>query len=398
MAQARWFPKALLALLAVGVLLGAGAAALMNTAGAQAAPAGWSLCNQTSYIVEVSTGRPDGRAVLVSGWLRLRPGECKLAANAPLTRGVHYTFARTSSAHRGGRRQWGGASRLCVDPQNSFAIENPPNCQAMGLEERTFRDIRINKRDSWRTIFAEADPYSLSGARAAGLQRLLADAGYETASPSGNYDPRRMATAIGRFRAERNISQAATEEQLIDALETMARKRSEAIGLTLCNRTAGKIWSAVARRRGEGWESRGWWALGPGGCARTIDDPLIQNVYFVEALLESPQGNRELAAGGESFCTSPAKFAILGREKCPNRAYDIGLFTPISPQGREGVVVEFFERDFLLPGAKPKQLDLPKMADAEINSPSTGRAGRAPASASGADNAATDIGGTGSGD
>ncbi|MEJ0023189.1 MAG: DUF1036 domain-containing protein [Alphaproteobacteria bacterium] len=83
----------------------------------------------------------------------LRPGECKLAANAPLTRGVHYTFARTSSAHRGGRRQWGGVSRLCVDPQNSFAIENPPNCQAMGLEERTFRDIRINKRDSWRTIF-----------------------------------------------------------------------------------------------------------------------------------------------------------------------------------------------------------------------------------------------------
>jgi uncharacterized membrane protein len=396
MAQARWFPNALLALLAA-VLIGAGAAWL-NNARAQAAPGGWSLCNQTSYIVEVATGRPDGKTVLVSGWLRLRPGECRLAANAPLTRGVHYTFARTSSAHRGGRRQWGGVSRLCVDPQASFAIENPPNCQAMGLEERTFRDIRINKRESWRTIFSEADPYTLTTARAAGLQRLLADAGYETASPSGNYDPRRMANAIGRFRAERNIAPTAPEEQLIDALETTARKRSEAIGLTLCNRTAGKIWSAVARRRGEGWESRGWWALGPGGCARTIDDPLIQNVYFVEALLESPQGKRELAAGGESFCTSPAKFAILGREKCAQRAYDIGLFTPISPQGREGVVVEFFERDFLLPGAKPKQLDLPKMADAEINSPTTGRAGRAPDTASGASAGSGDIGEGGSGD
>ncbi len=71
MAQARWFPKALIALLiTAAVLLGAGAAFMNNNARAQAAPAGWSLCNQTSYIVEVATGRPDGRAVLVSGWLR----------------------------------------------------------------------------------------------------------------------------------------------------------------------------------------------------------------------------------------------------------------------------------------------------------------------------------------
>jgi uncharacterized membrane protein len=207
-----------------------------------------------------------------------------------------------------------------------------------------------------------------------------------------------MATAISRFRTEHN-AQASTEEQLIDALESTARRRAEAIGLTLCNRTAGRVWSAVARRRGEGWESRGWWALGPGGCARTIDDPLIQNFYFVQALLESPQGTRELANGGESFCTSPAKFAILGREKCGDRAYDIGLFTPISPQGREGIIVEFFERDFLPPGVKPKQLDLPKMADAEINAPTSGRAGHAPASAAAAEpDRGADIGESGSGD
>jgi uncharacterized membrane protein len=374
MAQARWFPKALLTLIAIALTAGA----LFGVAGAQAGPSGWSLCNQSSYIVEVATGRPEGKAVLVSGWLRLRPGECRLAANAPLTRGVHYTFARTSDAHRGGRRQWGGGSHLCVDPQNSFAIENPPSCQQMGLEERAFRDIRINKRESWRTIFSEAEPYSLSAARAAGIQRLLADAGYDVASNTGQYDPRRMATSIARFRAERNLTQIITEEQLIDALEGVARKRSETVGLTLCNRTANRLWTAIARRRGEGWESRGWWALGPGGCARTIDDPLLQNLYFVQALLDSPQGQRALAAGGESFCTSPAKFAILGREKCEPRAYDKGLFTPITAQGREGMVVEFFERDFLSPGAKPKELDLPQMADIAPTQPVGGHVGRAP--------------------
>ena len=299
MAQARWFPKAMLALVALAV--SGAAAASISAARAQSGPNGWSLCNQSCYVIEVATGRPEGKAVLVSGWLRLRPGECRLAANAPLTRGVHYTFARTSSAHRGGRRQWGGPSHLCVDPQNSFAIENPSNCQSMGLEERNFRDIRINKRDSWRTTFAEAEPYSLAGARSAGLQRLLADAGYDTATNTGRYDPRRMATAIARFRAEKNLTQVSSEEQLIDALESAARKRAETVGLTLCNRTAARLWTAVARRRGEGWESRGWWTLGPGGCARTIDDPLLQNVYFVQALLESPQGQRALAAAGESF-------------------------------------------------------------------------------------------------
>jgi uncharacterized membrane protein len=340
---------------------------------AQAGPSGWTLCNQTSYILEVATGRPEGKAVLVAGWLRLRPGECRTAAAAPLTRGVHYIYARTSTAHRGGRRQWAGAARLCVDPQNSFAIENPSSCQSMGLEERVFREVRINKRDRWRTNFAEAEPYSLAAARSAGLQRLLADAGYEARLPNGRVDPRRMAASIARFRAESKLSQSANEDQLIDALENVARRRAEAVGLTLCNRTSGRIWTAIARRRGEGWESRGWWALGPGGCARTIDDPLLQGVYFVNAVLESPQGDRALAAGGESFCTSPSKFAILGRENCDKRWYDTNLFTPISPQGREGMVVEFFERDFLPPGAAPKRVDLPRMAaDDTISAPTGG--------------------------
>jgi uncharacterized membrane protein len=227
------------------------------------------------------------------------------------------------------------------------------------------------------------------------VQRLLADAGYDPASPAG-YDPRRVASAIARFKAERNLGDNATEEQLIDALESSARKRAQAVGLTLCNRTAGRVWAAIARRLGEGWESRGWWALGPGGCARTIDDPLIQSIYFVDAVLESPQGERVLAAGGESFCTSPAKFAIIGREKCDGREYDTGLFTPIGSQGREGMTVEFFDRDFLSPGAKAKQLDLPKMADSEAVAPTGGRAGFAPATAGGADGG--EIGSGGSGD
>lgn len=351
-----------------------------------AAGGGWQLCNLTSYIVEAATGRPDGRAVVVQGWIRLRPGQCAIAAPAPLVRGVHYVYARTSTAHRGGRRQWGGDAKLCIDPGASFAVQNPPSCEQMGLEERQFRRVQINKKDTWQTSFSEATPYTLYGARSQGLQRLLADAGYDTQTESGSADPRRAAAAIQRFRADARVSPTANEDQLIDALENFARRRAASIGLTLCNRTSGRIWSAVARRRGEGWESRGWWPLGPGGCARAIDDPLLQTVYFVHAVLETPQGERYLAAAGETFCSSPTKFAILGRERCAERYYDETLYTAISSDGREGLVVEFADADFLPPGARPQKSTTPRATGDEPTVISEGfDRGHVPASAAGGD-------------
>ncbi len=355
-----------LARLSIKLALGALACAAVVGLVAHAPPAeaqqrggqssGWQVCNETSYVLEAATGRPDGRAIVVQGWTRLRPGDCRAAVGAPLARGTHYLYARTSSAHRGGRRQWIGDATLCVDPSSSFSIENPPQCATMGLEERRFRRVQINKRDSWRTSFSEATPYTLTRARQAGLQRLLTDAGYEIRTGRGGVDPRAIAQAIAQFRSAARLQPGASEDQLIDALETSARRRSDQVGLTLCNRSRGRVWTAIARRRGEGWESRGWWQLAPGGCVRTLDEALIQDVYYVYAALDSEEGPRLLAAGGEAFCTSPARFAILGREECGTRFYDTTLFTPISARNRDGLVVDFEERDFLEAGTTPREV------------------------------------------
>ncbi|MGE0597239.1 MAG: DUF1036 domain-containing protein [Hyphomonadaceae bacterium] len=358
MALARLFTKLALGASACIALAAALAIARVDDARAQQqrANSGWQVCNETSYVLEAATGRPDGRAILVQGWTRLRPGDCRTAVGAPLARGTHYLYARTSAAHRGGRRQWIGDATLCVDPSSSFTIENPPQCATMGLEERRFRRVQINKRDTWRTSFSEAQPYTLTRARQQGLQRLLQDAGYEIRTGRGGADPRAIAQSIAQFRSQARLQPNASEDQLIDALETAARRRSDQVGLTLCNRTRGRVWTAMARRRGEGWESRGWWQLAPGGCVRTLDEALIQEVYYVYAALDSDEGPRLLAAGGEAFCTSPARFAILGRESCGDRYYDTALFTPISARNRTGLVVDFAERDFLDPGATPRQL------------------------------------------
>lgn len=349
-----------------GLLLCAALAALFafaGGAGAQQNRNGWQVCNETSFVLEAATGRPDGRSIVVQGWTRLRPGECRVAVNAPLARGTHYLYARTSSAHRGGRRQWGGDAPLCVDPSGSFQIENPPQCEPQGLEERRFRRVQINKRDSWRTSFAEAMQYTAARARQAGLQRLLSDAGYDLSEGRRGADPRRIAQAIAQFRATAHLPANANEGQLIDALEIAARRRAGQVGLTLCNRTRARLWTAIARRRGEGWESRGWWPLAPNACVRTIDEVLIQERYYVYAAMETPEGER-LLASGEAFCTSPARFAILGREHCDDRFYQTTLFSPIRVPNRPGLVVEFEERDFLEVGVPPRRVDSPSEGEA----------------------------------
>jgi uncharacterized membrane protein len=368
------------AMLAIACFLGLTLFFAQRDASAQRGASGWQICNETTFVLEAATGRPDGRAILVQGWTRLRPGECRLAVAAPLARGTHYLYARTSSAHRGGRRQWGGDARLCVDPTSQFQIENPPQCAAQGLEERRFRRVQINKRDTWRTSFAEATAYSVSRARQLGLQRLLEDAGYDVRQGRRGVDPRRIANSIAQFRASARLAPTASEDQLIDALEAAARRRASQVGLTLCNRTRGRIWTAVARRRGEGWESRGWWLLNAGGCVRTIDEVLIQETYYVHASLETDEGSRYLAAGGEPFCTSPARFAILGREHCDQRYYQTTLFTRINTRDRDGLVVDFEERDFLEPGVQPRQLQA-SQGDGDFAQRAAARRGVAPASA-----------------
>jgi uncharacterized membrane protein len=316
---------------------------------------GWQICNETSFVLEAATGRPDNRSIQVQGWTRLRPGECRLAVQAPLARGTHYLYARTSTAHRGGRRQWGGDAVLCVDPTDSFQLENPPRCTD-SYEGRRFRRVQINKRDNWRTSFSEATTYTLARARQAGLQRLLDDVGYDLRAGRRSTDPRRTAQAIAQFRASARLAPNATEDQLIDALEAAARRRAAQVGLTLCNRTQGRMWTAIGRRRGEGWESRGWWPLSPGGCVRTIDEVLTQDRYYVYASLETNEGPRFLQSG-EPFCTSPARFAILGRTNCERRYYQTALFAPIRARDRTGLVVEFEDRDFLDVGVAPRALE-----------------------------------------
>jgi uncharacterized membrane protein len=345
MARERWFARFLVMLAPFAALY----AALAAPAHAQN---GWELCNQTSFVLEAATGRPEGRAVVVEGWTRLRPGECRVSQPAPLKTGVNFVFARSSKAHRGGQRVWNGDVPLCVDPNGSFAVESPSSCPAMGLESRGFQAVKIDKRTGWTTNFRETEPYNKGGQSAlgAGLQRLLNDSGLDSDVVDG-YLGRESRAAIASFLKDRKLPANTTDTQLVDILEDVARNRSLEVGMMLCNRTNNRIWSAIARRRPDGWESRGWWTLDAGLCVRTVDESLIATPHYVFAEMEVPQGARRLNGASTPFCTSRSKFAILGRDKCEERRFRQADFveTPSPEDGK--LVYEFFERNFGAPQA-----------------------------------------------
>lgn len=265
---------------------------------------------------------------------------------APLRVGAAYfLYGRTSRAHRGGQQSWTGDYDFCVDGQGTFSVESPPDCSSMGLETRSFQAVTIENRNRWTTTLRETARWTSSNAMAAGIQRLLDDAGVESGSIDG-YIGRRTRGAIRTFLTENDLPSDASDEDLIDYLEQIAIERSRDLGFTLCNRTEERIWAAIGRRRGEGWESRGWWSLASDTCERVIDQDLISTSHFVFAEMDTDAGQKVLTGGVDPFCISHSQFAILGRENCEANFYEVANFieTDVPEDGR--LIYEFFDRDF----------------------------------------------------
>lgn len=320
------------------------------------AAAQWTICNETSYIAEVAIAYPEADRRVTEGWTRVRPGECQVARRQALTPGTHFLYARSSPAHRGGMREWSGTTPLCVDAHD-FSIAGDAVCEDLGFETRFFLAEPIEgtaQRTSLvdpnyeKTDLTRADiPANLSRLKIAGVQRLLTDVGYYDRAIDG-YVGRRTTRAIERFVADQGLDATPSDDDLIDLLETVALQRQDEAGLKLCNRASEPVWTAIAQRKDEGWESRGWWPLGPDECAKVLDEPLSQPAYYVYAAMNGPDGDtdRPLVSADETFCLAPTRFAILGRESCQGRGYEEGRFATVLARDRPFATLEFSDSDF----------------------------------------------------
>lgn len=319
---------------------------------ALAAPARaeWRLCNETSFVVEAAAGFEESGKKIVEGWTRLRPGECQPVKRGALATGRYYLYARSSDAHRGGLREWSGREPLCVDAAD-FSLAGVADCEDVGFETRLFQEVAVAKPE-WKTTLEQPhDPtlnHDLEDAKIEGLQRLLQDNGYAISSIDG-YAGRQTEREVRRFLADENVTERPDEWEMIDMLEAAALRKADEAGLKVCNRSGADIWTAVALRKQDDWESRGWWPLEPEECARMLDTPVDDPGVYVYAALREEGVDRPLQAATESFCVAETRFAIIGRADCERRGYATGRFSPVVSQGRDSVTLDFTSDDFAPP-------------------------------------------------
>lgn len=351
MPQHRVLDPASVRLLALTLLSAAACALLGAPAAAQ-----WEVCNHTSFIADVAIAYPEGERRVTEGWTRIRPAGCAQVRRTPLTPGMHYLYARSSPAHRGGMREWAAHVPLCVDARD-FSLAGDAACEDLGFETRFFIEVPIDASTHKSTLVepelkAVNMVTPMERIRIAGIQRLLSDNGLYDRAIDG-YTGRRTTQAISGFVASEGLSETPSDDELIDRLEAAALRRSDEQGLKLCNRAEDMVWTAIAMRNGESWESRGWWSLGPDECAKVIDEALDQPAYYVYAAIHDPETDEDLPlhAAQEAFCLAPTRFAILGREACARRGYSEGQFATVLARDRPAATLEFSTSDFESPGA-----------------------------------------------
>jgi uncharacterized membrane protein len=311
-------------------------------AAATSANAALKLCNRTSYVLYAATGSVTGSGAITQGWSRVLPGACQIPLKEALNTGKYFVYARSSLAHSGTSRAWGGNRQLCAKDAN-FAMRVPADalrCPADDMFQLPFAAIDTKRQKSWAMTFDEAPAFgTLQEAERAGLKRLLRDQGAKIAAVDAKPDKAADA-AIATFRKRLNMNPKASTADLFDALETEALKSTAPAGYAVCNDTAKAIWVALGLNNAGKWMSRGWWKIAAGGCAKAITEALKTDKVF---LLAQTPGGVPIVYGPAKFCTTNVEYEIQGRENCKSRGLVEAGFAETKVRGLNGFTAHVSE-------------------------------------------------------
>ena len=300
------------------------------------AQAALTLCNRTSYILYAATSAIQSPRSETQGWTRIVPGECQVARKEALRAETYLVHARTSLAHSGPPRAWGGAYPVCVRDAN-FNIDQAvtaPYCTADDTFPLPFAALDNHGKADWIMNFDEQPAMSLTQAQLAGVKRLLMDNGYPIARIDGGPD-KATGAALADFRKRMHFAADAGNAELFSALEQQARKKTAPAGYTVCNDGREALLVALGQMDAGTPASQGWWTVQPGACAKAITTPLNSDTVYILAQRKS---GGTLVGGPQRFCTTMAAFEIRGNENCAARGFIASGFAGTRTRGLSGYV------------------------------------------------------------
>jgi len=318
------------------------------------AEAALTLCNRTSTILYTATAAIKGPQSQTQGWTRIVPGDCQIARPEDLTAETYMIHARSSLAHSGPAKAWGGSFPLCVKDGNFNFRQSGAMavCKEDGAFALPFAALDTNGRRSWTMTLDETPALpSLMAAQLAGVKRLLKDNGYDV-GPLDGAPSKKTSAALAAFRKRMNFPDRSGNAELFAALEREALKTNAPAGYTICNDGKTAMEAALAEVAKGKIIVRGWWAVPPGACARVITTPLAGGAY---SLFVRHKDGKPIAEGPEKFCIAAAAFENQQQANCAARGQTEAGFQRTPTNGAPGFVAHVGDKG-LLPGGAPARL------------------------------------------
>ncbi|HZT25710.1 MAG TPA: DUF1036 domain-containing protein [Pseudolabrys sp.] len=321
----------------------AAAGALLAATQAQA---GLTVCNRTSYRVEAAIGLEKHANVATRGWFRLDPGQCKLLVDGDLDVDMVYVHARTPQLYGSAPMPETGQAELCVR-QGDFNFADGRGCPV--TQQARFSAAHPGETANGPTVnLAEEADYDDAQARLAGIQRLLAIAGYD-AYPIDGVPGARTQAALGKFLSDHKLpADAANQPNFFDTLMAAAAN-PEGSGFTWCNDTKYTVMAAIGVVEMGAIVTRGWYRVDAGQCLRPDlrGDP--HRLYsYGEAVDASGRAikrdDKVLSWGGNvPLCTRDGKFDLSNHKDCAARGLNSAGFAAIDVGANPATVVRFKE-------------------------------------------------------
>jgi uncharacterized membrane protein len=307
------------------------------------------FCNKTSYVLDLALALEEKDAAATRGWFRVDPGACKGVLQGAITADKVYVHARALSAYGPSPLPQAGHADFCITDGN-FVIAAAKSCQTRtGQRLARFSQIKPSESDQGLTAWLgeEAD-YDPAQARLAGIQRLLAVAGYD-ANPIDGLEGKKTSAALEQFLKDRRLppdaaSGAAFFQTLLDTV-----KAADGVGFSWCNETAYPVMAALGVDENGGVTTRGWYRVDAGKCVKPDLPAKPARLYsFAEAVDKEGQslrrGDRLLTWGGPTqLCTRDVRFEISEQTNCGAQGLTATGFAVIDLAGKPGATVRFRE-------------------------------------------------------
>ena len=314
---------------------------------AQPARADLQLCSRMSYVVEAAIAIEEKGAAATRGWFRVDPGQCRTVLQGALPGDTLYVHARALAVYGGSPLPQAGHTDFCVG-ENTFVMPATRNCGRAGQRIARFTAVKPSDNDKGvaTAYLAEDAEYDNEQARDAGIQRLLAIAGYD-GGPIDGVRGAKTDAALAQFIADNKLANtAAGRSDFFDVLIAAAQKPNSA-GFAWCNETKTTVMAALGVEDKGTVVTRGWYRVAPGKCLRPDLSGQPQRLYsFGEAvgldgLPVKDAGSHASWGGATILCTRNVKFELTDHKDCAGTGLTATGFATIELAGSGGTTVQF---------------------------------------------------------